>query len=119
MLEAALQLTPDGVAARVGSEGFTLPHSAARTQWEGERRGLLGLRPNDIGIVAPGAAALRGRVFLVEPVGPFAYVDVDLDGWAIKAITDPDSAPAIGEALGLSFDGGRACLFDPDSEARL
>lgn len=119
MLDAAVRITSDGVAAQVGDRALLLPHGVARTRWDGERRALLGLRPNDLGIVAPAETGLRGRVFLVEPVGPFAYVDVDIDGWTIKATTDPDQAPTIGDVIGLSFVPDRACLFDPDSEARL
>ena len=119
MLEATVQFTTDGLSAQVGDQSLWLPHSVARTQWHGERRALLGLRPNDLGIVAPSEPGLRGRVFLVEPVGPFAYIDVDIDGWAVKATTDPDHAPAIGEVVGLSFTPVRACLFDPDTEARV
>ena len=119
MLAAEVQCLPHGIAARVGSQLLTLPSGAARTQWSGERHALLGLRPHDLGIVAPDENRLRGRVFLVEPVGPFAYVDIDVDGWSIKATSDPDHAPAIGELVGLSFAPGRACLFDPQTEARL
>ena len=119
MLEAFVSLTASGVAAQVGGQSLQLPHGAARTEWTGERRALLGLRPSDLGLVDPAQAALRGRVFLVEPVGPFAYVDIDIDGWSIKATADPDDAPAIGELVGLSFVPNRACLFDPETEARL
>ncbi len=119
MLDASAQLTGQGVVARVATQTVMLPHSVARGDWTGERRVLLGLRPTDLGIVAPDTAELRGRVFLVEPVGPFAYVDVDLEGWAIKATVDPDHAPATGDVVGLSFAPGRACLFDPETEARL
>jgi ABC-type sugar transport system ATPase subunit len=119
MLDASVSLTEAGVLARVSAQSLHLPRTILRSSWEGERRGLLGLRPTDLGVVAPEAAELRGRVFLVEPVGPFAYVDVDLEGWSIKATVDPDLAPAIGDMVGLSITPGRACLFDPETEARL
>ena len=119
MLEAAVQFGAEGIWAQVGDQALSLPHSVARTQWTGERRALLGLRPNDISIVPPSEPGLRGCVFLVEPVGPFAYIDVDIDGWAVKATADPDHAPAIGEVVGLAFTAIRACLFDPETEARL
>jgi len=119
MLDASLSLTETGVVARVSEHTLHLPRSVLRSEWAGERCGLLGLRPTDLGVVAPEAAKLRGRVFLVEPVGPFAYVDVDLEGWSIKATVDPDVAPAIGDVVGLSIVPGRACLFDPETEARL
>jgi multiple sugar transport system ATP-binding protein len=119
MLEATIGGEGDGLVAHVSGQSVRLPLSAARTAWAGERRALLGIRPSDLGVVAPEAAALRGTVFLVEPVGPFAYVDVEIGGWAIRATTDPDTAPAIGETVGLSVAQGRVCLFDPETEARL
>ncbi len=119
MLDAAAWHAMDGVMARVGERTLHLPPGVARTEWSGERRALLGVRPNDLGIVEPTDAGLAGRVFLVEPVGPFAYVDVDLDGWTIKATADPDRAPTVGDRVGFSFNPARACLFDPESEARL
>ena len=119
MLEATVQAEGNALLAHVAGQVVRLPRSAARTAWAGERKALLGMRPTDLGIAAPDAAELRGTVFLVEPVGPFAYVDVEIGGWAIKATTDPDSAPAIGDTVGLSLTPGRACLFDPGTEARL
>ena len=119
MLDAMVSLTGAGMVARVAEQSIRLPRSVLRSEWTGERRALLGLRPTDLGVVAPEAAELRGRVFLVEPVGPFAYVDCDLEGWSIKATVDPDLAPAIGDVVGLSITAARACLFDPQTEARL
>jgi len=119
MLQAEASLSETALLARVTGQVLRLPRAVALTTWTGERRALLGIRPTDLGVTAPDTAELRGRVFLVEPVGPFAYVDVDIDGWAVKATTDPDHAPSIGETVGLTFPPGRACLFDPDNEARL
>ena len=119
MLDAMMVLTEDKLVAHVSGQTVHLPRSVARTPWTGEKRGLLGLRPTDLGIVAPDAAELRGHVFLVEPVGAFAYVDVDFEGWSIKATVDPDHAPAIGDMVGLSLMPNRVCLFDRETEARL
>ena len=119
MLDAAIQVDGDALLAHVADQVVHLPRSAARTAWTGERKALLGIRPTDLGIAAPDAAELRGTVFLVEPVGPFAYVDVEIGGWAVRATTDPDSAPAIGDTVGLPLTPGRACLFDQGTEARL
>ncbi len=119
MLDAMIRLTQDEVVAEVSGQTVHLPRSVARSEWTGERRALLGLRPTDLGIVAPEEAELRGRVFLVEPVGAFAYVDVDLEGWSVKATVDPDRAPAIGDVVGLSVAPSRACLFDRETEGRL
>jgi ABC-type sugar transport system ATPase subunit len=119
MLEGRCYLTADAVVAKVSGQTVTLPRGAAKTEWTGERQALLGIRPSDLSIADPESAALRGRAFLVEPVGAFAYVDIDIDGWSIKATVDPDRAPAIGDMVGLSLSGNRVCLFDRESEARL
>ncbi len=119
MLESSIHFDPERITARVADQVIHLPRTSVRTAWHGERRALLGLRPTDLGVTNPDAAELRGRVFLVEPIGPFAYVDLDLAGWSIKATVDPDSAPAVGDIIGISLASGRACLFDPDTEARL
>jgi multiple sugar transport system ATP-binding protein len=119
MLEAELVLQGDSVRALVSGQTLSLPRPTARSVWEGTRKALLGIRPSDLGITAPADAALRGRVFLVEPVGPFAYVDIDIDGWSLKGTCDPDRAPAIGDVVGLSFIAERVCLFDPETELRL
>ena len=47
------------------------------------------------------------------------YVDVDVGGSAVKAICDPDHAPAVGDRVSLGFQAGRVRLFDPATEARL
>jgi len=119
MIEANARITERGVTAQVTDAAIELPRDVVRSVWEGGQRVLLGLRPTDLGIAAPDTAGLRGRVFLVEPVGHCAYVDVDLAGWVVKATTDPDHTPSIGDMVGLSLIPGRACLFDPESEARL
>jgi ABC-type sugar transport system ATPase subunit len=119
MLEAAVRLEAEEIVARVAGTELRVPRTIVRSGWSGERQALLGVRPTDMTVAAPESGVLRGRVFLVEPVGPLAYVDVDLAGYAVKATTDPDRTPAIGEAVGLSIALGRTCLFDPENEARL
>jgi ABC-type sugar transport system ATPase subunit len=83
------------------------------------RRATLGVRPMDLVVGAERDLAIDGEVFLVEPIGPISYVDVDVGGRAVKAVADPDQTPAIGERVRLGFAAGRVHLFDPTSEARL
>ena len=61
----------------------------------------------------PASCSSPASVFLVEPVGPVTYVDVDLDGPTFKATCDPDQAPAAGDHVTLGFAAGRVRLFDP------
>ena len=83
------------------------------------RRAILGIRPTDLVVGAERETALSGEVFLVEPIGPVSYVDVDAGGRAVKAICDPDQAPGVGERVSLGFQTARVRLFDPASENRI
>jgi ABC-type sugar transport system ATPase subunit len=83
------------------------------------RRALLGIRPSDLTVGAGRDVAISGDVFLVEPIGPVTYVDVDVGGSAVKAVCDPDQAPAVGDRVSLGFQAARVRLFDPTSEARI
>jgi multiple sugar transport system ATP-binding protein len=83
------------------------------------RRAILGVRPMDLVVGAGRDLSIGGEVFLVEPIGPISYVDVDVGGRAVKAVADPDRAPAIGERVSLGCAAARVHLFDPASEARL
>ena len=101
-----------------------MPCSRSRSRWSapgiGElRRAILGVRPMDLVVGAGRELAIGGEVFLVEPIGPISYVDVDVGGRAVKAVADPDRAPAIGERVSLGCAAARVHLFDPASEARL
>jgi multiple sugar transport system ATP-binding protein len=79
----------------------------------------LGIRPTDLMVGADRGLSLEGEVFLVEPIGPVSYVDVDIDGVAIKGMCDPDAAPAVGERVTLGCPSGRVHLFDRTTGQRL
>jgi multiple sugar transport system ATP-binding protein len=83
------------------------------------RKAILGVRPMDLTVGAARDLSIQGEVFLVEPIGPISYVDLDVGGRAVKAVADPDNAPAIGERVTLGCAAARVHLFDPTSEARL
>jgi ABC-type sugar transport system ATPase subunit len=120
---AEVAVSEGGLICRVGDQTIQLPadivaaENAARAR--GMNRIVLGIRPADLLVGADRELRLNGRVFLVEPVGPVTYVDVDVGGWAVKAIADPDHHVAVGDAVVLGFSPGRVRLFDPSSEARL
>ena len=100
----------DGRRARLQwSPGRSSPAArggARRRAWGAVRAGrkaVLGIRPTDLAVGGGREVGLAGEVFLVEPIGPVTYVDVDLGGRALKAICDPDPAPAVGERVTLGF----------------
>ena len=121
--QAEATVSDDRLVCRVGDQTINLPadlvagESAARVR--GMSRIVLGIRPADLVVGADRELRLNGRVFLVEPVGPVTYVDVDVGGWAVKAVADPDQPIALGGVVALGFSPGRVKLFDPSSETRL
>jgi len=123
IMEAILQPDGESITCRVADQALRLPASVLRAEslrrLGCEHKALLGIRPMDMAVANDGAAMLRGRVFLVEPVGPVTYVDADVGGWSVKAIADPDREPAIGETVSLGLPANRVFLFDPESEERL
>ena len=66
----------------------------------------MGIRPTDLLVGAEKELTLEGEVFLVEPIGPVSYVDVDVDGIAVKGVCDPDAAPAMGAAGAAGLHDG-------------
>ena len=85
----------------------------------GSRAAALGIRPTDLLVGAEKELTLEGEVFLVEPIGPISYVDVDVDGIAVKGVCDPDAAPAVGERVRLGCSTARVHLFDRASSQRI
>jgi ABC-type sugar transport system ATPase subunit len=123
VMEAVLEPQADAIVCRVAGQELRLPHAVLRPEslprLAAGQKVLLGIRPMDMTVGNGAACSLRGQVFLVEPVGPVAYVDVDVGGWAVKATADPDREPAIGDTVNLGLPASRVFLFDPQSEVRL
>jgi multiple sugar transport system ATP-binding protein len=72
----------------------------------------LGARPEDLRLVEPGTAgALPGEVYVVEPMGNEALVDVTVDGTRITVRSERDFRAPIGSPIGVAVDGARCCFF--------
>lgn len=73
----------------------------------------VGLRPESVAVVAPGAGATTAEVELVERLGDRTLVFARLaDGAEVTAQADGASAVAIGDQVGLAIDAAAAHLFD-------
>ncbi len=120
---AELAVSDGGLACRVAGQTIQLPADivapANASRMQGMDLAVLGIRPADLLVGAERELRLNGLVFLVEPVGPVTYVDVDIGGWAVKAMADPDQPIAVGDTVALGFSPSRVRLFDPTSDARL
>jgi ABC-type sugar transport system ATPase subunit len=94
--------------------------SAGSMQWFAQaRHAILGVRPTDLVAGSGSKLRLDGEVFLVEPIGPICYLNVDVGGQAVKGVCEPDGAPAPGERITLSFPVSRVHVFDPNGGRRL
>jgi ABC-type sugar transport system ATPase subunit len=123
LLEVEAGVADGVIAATAAGQSLRLPLAAVAAESvsriDGRASLLLGVRPTDLVIGAGRDLQLSGTVFLVEPVGPVTYVDIDLGGQTLKATCDPDAAPAAGDRVTLGFPSGRVRLFEPTSEDRL
>ena len=122
------------VAAFIGSPGINLLHgelvdggiyvsgrrvSSAMVSSDGPV--MVGVRPEDISLVAPQEGALRGEIDLLEPNGPVAFVFVALAEPAgalaerdrIVASVDIHRNLLKGEPVGIRFREAGLRLFDP------
>jgi len=84
---------------------------------------VLGVRPQDVAVVAPGAGDYQGVVDVVEPRGSeqLLYVRtgaVDA-GRELRVIAPPDLAIAPEQGVGLRLDPARLHRFDPSTGRRL
>ena len=121
--EADLVRQDGGLLARLPDQVLALPlgsvEPASLEALGTPRKVVVGVRPTDMGVAAGRDLQVEGEVFLVEPIGPLSYVDVDVGGHSVKGICEPDDAPAIGQRVGLGFVAARVHLFDPTTEQRL
>ena len=79
---------------------------------------ILGVRPHNMAIVAPGAKtkSLRGGISLIEQLGTETLVDIDMDGFAVQACLPPTTDLNDGEAVGLTIDFSKVHIFDAATE---
>jgi len=113
----------DGGAA-IAASGFELPLGPSLQRAAAGREGkrvILGVRPENVHLPAPGApsAPVTVQVEFVEPLGHEVIVHGRAGDDLLVAKVDPHRAPAMGDALDLALDLDRLHLFDAETEARL
>jgi multiple sugar transport system ATP-binding protein len=105
-------LRPNGAGSVVSHPAFSTPVAE-----RGEVADVfLGIRPEEITLGPPDAAALtRGRVERTELIGSEALAEILVGEDRIVARTAVTQAPAVGDEVGVNFDMARARLFDAAS----
>jgi len=108
-----LKATIDGSGLRAGGVALDLA---------GERRAgcqaagvdAIGIRPEDMKIVAPGTpGALTAEVYVVEPMGNETLVDLRIGEERLTVRAARGFTAPIGSTVGAMFDPANACFFDP------
>ena len=74
----------------------------------------LGIRPEHVGLVAPGAGEMGGKVVLRETLGGDAYLYVRTAAGQLVVRAEGDTALNHGAEVGLSFPANRLHLFGAD-----
>ena len=80
---------------------------------------VLGIRPEDVRVVAPGTGQLDAAVYSSELTGESVLVTITVAGRQFAARGDRHFRCAIGEKVGVAFDVPRLYLFDAATEDRI
>jgi ABC-type sugar transport system ATPase subunit len=83
------------------------------------RNVTLGLRPEDLELVAPDQGDVRGEVYVSEPMGREQVVDVRFGESAMWVLAPATYAGQIGDHVGIRVNSERIHVFDPGSGERL
>ena len=80
---------------------------------------VLGIRPEDLQVVAPGAGVMNAPVYAFELTGDSVLVTITVGGQQISARGDRHFRCEIGDVVGIGFDQKRTYLFDAQTEDRI
>ena len=80
---------------------------------------ILGFRPEDTAIVAPGAGDLNATVFACELTGNETIVTCTVGKTQVIVQMDKDFEIPIDAPVGIKIDARKACLFDPGTGERV
>jgi multiple sugar transport system ATP-binding protein len=81
---------------------------------------IAGIRPEDLSVTnrrTEGAA--EATVSVVEPAGPFQWVDMTVGGTAVKGVAGPEEDLQPGSAVFLRFQPNKVHVFDTNTGQRL
>jgi multiple sugar transport system ATP-binding protein len=107
-----LAVRVDEAGVHVG--GTTLPLDPAR-RGPCIAQGVteIGIRPEDLSIVTPGASGvMTGEVYIVEPMGNETLVDVRIGSERVALRAARGFNASIGSIVGVAIDPESACFFD-------
>ncbi len=93
---------------------------ATQPLFEGTRQGVvLGVRPEDLSVAAPGTGSIKGSLYAVEPTGDVTLIVVDVGGQFVTAKIERTFRQPLNTSIELTVPGDRAYLFDRTSGQRI
>jgi ABC-type sugar transport system ATPase subunit len=110
-----------GAVGRISAPGFALESDAWGDATADGGPVLLGVRPRDVEVVAPGGGDANGSVEIIEPLGFDTLVHVRLDGLSTLArvLVPSDQRIEMGGQIGIRLRRNRLHLFDGQTGGRL
>ena len=117
------ELRREGARILAAGDGFAIELDAALEAGEESRSAQLGIRPQDIDVVATDGADLVARVDVIEPLGSAVLAHLALgegDGAReLRLVTSPEVELTQDASVGLRLRRDRLHLFARSSGARL
>jgi len=102
------------------AQGIEIELPPARApRGDGQRQATVGIRPEHLAIVAPGAGHANGEIYVIEPMGREQIVDVQIGERRLRAIAPPGFSAPLGASVGLRATVDQLHLFDPAGGERL
>lgn len=82
-------------------------------------KAILGVRPEDCSVVAPGKGALRGTIYTTELIGDHTLVTIEAATDKLTVKAPKDFGGKQGDAIGVALSKDHLFVFDADSGQRV
>jgi ABC-type sugar transport system ATPase subunit len=115
-------VTIRGDVAQLACEGLRLEIRGIENGSAGQEKVLAGVRPHDVDLTPPESGDALGRVDVVEPLGAATIVHMGIDSRpprTMRLVVPADSAPAVGDRVGIRIRRDRVHLFDARTGAAM
>ena len=116
----AAELTQRNGSLLAKADGIEMELAPSRApRADALRQVTVGIRPEHLAIVAPGAGHATGEIYVIEPMGREQIVDVTVGERRLRAIAPLGFAAPVGGSVGLRAAVEHVHLFDPAGGGRL
>ena len=112
MLDGRLTNTDEGAAFVPSGTDRPIPIGAYLPAAADRQQATLGIRPEALSFVPPGAGVFDGTIELIEPLHPDIFITVRAGRQVLLVRTDGAAKLAPGDAVGLKLASGSLHLFD-------